>query len=539
MLLEHQISIYCAHLHLTVDHQLLDRQAAGSEAGQTHTISSGAPQGCVLSPLLFSLYTNDCTSKDPSVKLLKFTDDTTGIGLIKDGDKSAYRQEVEQLAVWCSLNNLRLNTLKTVEMIVHFRRTKPWRVRGLGRPWRVGDLGCPWWIRGLRRPWRSGEHGRPWRVVPPKNFLGDFPHPRGALWGAGRNRQGLWRAGRNRQGLWRAGRNRQELWRAGQSRQGLWRAGHNQQGLWRAGRSQQGLWRAGRSQRGLWRAGRDQQGLWRAGRSRHWRALGKRRLSAVLGRHGVSGVLWQRNLSGALWQRNLSGALWQRNLSGALWQRSVSGALWQRSVSGVLWQRGAGRDQRERRRAGRNQRERQRAGRDQRRSRRELARSGHRRALSWSWHRRALSWSWHRRALSRSRHTRALSRSRHLGWAPPHPLICHQQAQRYMNLCRWAYGGWRAYVCREWSRAWGGCEWRWISRKQRAGRAADGGGDSPRTANKDEARAAEVLHLRNGGSVCLVGCSVTLTQESGSQARGDTEFTKREALIIQHGTQET
>ncbi len=65
------------------------------------------------------------TSKDPSVKLLKFAEDTTVIGLIKDGDKSAYRQEVEQLAVWCSLNNLELNTLKTVEMIVDFRRNPP------------------------------------------------------------------------------------------------------------------------------------------------------------------------------------------------------------------------------------------------------------------------------------------------------------------------------------------------------------------------------------------------------------------------------
>ncbi len=107
---------------------LTDRQQLvrlGKFSSNTCTISTGAPQGCVLSPLLFSLYTNDCTSKDPSVKLLKFADDTTLIGLIQDGDESAYRQEVKELAVWCSLNNLELNTLKTVEMIVDFRRNPP------------------------------------------------------------------------------------------------------------------------------------------------------------------------------------------------------------------------------------------------------------------------------------------------------------------------------------------------------------------------------------------------------------------------------
>ncbi len=106
---------------------LTDRQQVvrlGKFLSSTRTISTGAPQGCVFSPLLFSLYTNDCTPKYPSVKLPKFADDTTLIGLIQDGDESAYRQEVKELAVWCSLNNLELNMLKTVE-IVDFRRNPP------------------------------------------------------------------------------------------------------------------------------------------------------------------------------------------------------------------------------------------------------------------------------------------------------------------------------------------------------------------------------------------------------------------------------
>jgi hypothetical protein len=38
--------------------------------------------------------------------------------------QSAYRDEVEQLSVWCTENNLILNTTKTKELIIDFRRKK-------------------------------------------------------------------------------------------------------------------------------------------------------------------------------------------------------------------------------------------------------------------------------------------------------------------------------------------------------------------------------------------------------------------------------
>ncbi|XP_073725199.1 receptor-type tyrosine-protein phosphatase beta [Misgurnus anguillicaudatus] len=81
--------------------------------------------GCVLSPLLFSLYTNDCTSGDPSVKIIKYADDTKKIGLISNNDEFAYRSEVSRLESWCAVSNLELNINKTVEMIVDFSTHLP------------------------------------------------------------------------------------------------------------------------------------------------------------------------------------------------------------------------------------------------------------------------------------------------------------------------------------------------------------------------------------------------------------------------------
>ena len=85
------------------------------------TLSTGAPQGCVLSPLLYCLYTHDCEAKLSSNTIIKYADDTTVMGMIVNDDDAAYREEINQLAQRCQEDNLTLNAKKTKELIVDFR----------------------------------------------------------------------------------------------------------------------------------------------------------------------------------------------------------------------------------------------------------------------------------------------------------------------------------------------------------------------------------------------------------------------------------
>ena len=54
-------------------------------------------QWCVLSPLLYSLYTHDCVAMHASNSIIKFADDTTVVGLITNNDETAYIEEVRAL----------------------------------------------------------------------------------------------------------------------------------------------------------------------------------------------------------------------------------------------------------------------------------------------------------------------------------------------------------------------------------------------------------------------------------------------------------
>ena len=77
----------------------------------------------VLSPLLYSLFTQDCMANQYSNTFIKFADDMTVVGLVTDDNKTAYR-EVRDLIVWCQDNNLSLNMSKIKEMIVDNRKRR-------------------------------------------------------------------------------------------------------------------------------------------------------------------------------------------------------------------------------------------------------------------------------------------------------------------------------------------------------------------------------------------------------------------------------
>ena len=76
------------------------------------TANTGAPRGCVLSPLL----THDRVTINQSNHIIKYVDVNTVVGLITNYDESAHRDEVRQFeSLWMSTRK---------EMIVDFRRAE-------------------------------------------------------------------------------------------------------------------------------------------------------------------------------------------------------------------------------------------------------------------------------------------------------------------------------------------------------------------------------------------------------------------------------
>ena len=74
-----------------------------------------------MSPVLFTLYTNDCKGND-TTHLLNIYPDDSAIEDLSNSDTS-YVQEVERFTTWCEENHLDLNVGKTKEMGIDFRKS--------------------------------------------------------------------------------------------------------------------------------------------------------------------------------------------------------------------------------------------------------------------------------------------------------------------------------------------------------------------------------------------------------------------------------
>ena len=79
------INVPCGLIRWTLDHLTNRSQYVNivhSSISNVIFSSTGAPQGTVLAPFLFTLYTSDCRSQSSKYPLIKFADDTALIGLI-------------------------------------------------------------------------------------------------------------------------------------------------------------------------------------------------------------------------------------------------------------------------------------------------------------------------------------------------------------------------------------------------------------------------------------------------------------------------
>ena len=79
-------------------------------------LNTGAPQGTILSPLLFSLYTNEFQLDQEMFQLYKYADDMALVALLKKGDaagEETYRAYVSSLQTWCEKSSLGINVAKT------------------------------------------------------------------------------------------------------------------------------------------------------------------------------------------------------------------------------------------------------------------------------------------------------------------------------------------------------------------------------------------------------------------------------------------
>ena len=88
-------------------------------------MNTGEPQGCVLSPILFSIYTNEILPNTTTLTLVKFADDMALVARLKDEQSlSSYFNFIGHLTSWFDESYLKLNVKKTKERFIEEHRAR-------------------------------------------------------------------------------------------------------------------------------------------------------------------------------------------------------------------------------------------------------------------------------------------------------------------------------------------------------------------------------------------------------------------------------
>lgn len=166
------------------------RVKVGTHISTALSLSTRSPQGCVLSPLLFTLYTHDCSPSHPSNTIIKFAEHTTIVGLISGGDESEVMRwdEVEGLSGWC--RDLVLNTAQTKEVVVDYRVR--FRVRQTFSPCSSAGIVLRGWLTlscsaSPSRKTSPGAHNSGWEEVSAETVFSQTPQETKTLWEAAGN----------------------------------------------------------------------------------------------------------------------------------------------------------------------------------------------------------------------------------------------------------------------------------------------------------------------------------------------------------------